>query len=823
MKKGIERLLDFWNARIAASTLSRSSDARIPNVPDQTAFIGRWFEWHRGYTNVTDDHGNQELRYLIGERLDQVPPGYLPRTVDELNASCPDHSSPHNTILSVAVARPIFNTPNSDALAIHDIVEPEPQDLNHEDRLFNPPSSISSHSPSQESHIGTSSDSLAYLRQELQRIRTGIEQVMSGIRDLGENPPDSQDAFSQSGVLESHIQEIDGQLDALQQTRMSPPRPLLPTSAITPQNPPTDQHEAATGSSNRDTTSPALANLRNNIQTVEGREASARADRYNAAQALQRAENEVHVAANTRRQLLRAYTAQEANERVFGTREEAERQGADYESPVGEMFTRAYERYRDAEEARRTSEQDGASDSAPQRPQEARARSGGLLEAATSPNAPRTSPPLFLSRHSQANPSQDTIQATQIQTRGSPARSPPDFPSGAAMPPGRPAPYSSTFQYLASRPSSLVQDFHGHRARPMALNPEIPGIDYHHGQPARQYAQFPEVPGIDHLRDQPVRRFTRPPQFNGAMRAHISPDEPRNSPTYTYRPPTATPTTNPSTGNYHSYGLFIPPNDRAPLPTPTMPSSSDSSLDRPPLHALPDFSTIAPDAARMQDVTSQHQRRIIRDIRARRHEYNPSTTAGPSDTNPFASAVYDSNFIASTLGLPTPRASRSEDSASDSSDANLIMNRLRRRRVTASSEAGGDNARLFRPPASTEAQEAMIQRLRHRRQGGMSAAIDTLLSTRGDGVAEDQGPKGLDRDDGRPEPKEEGEMMVNFECKICFSQLASVAVLPCGEFLLQQQQLLVFLGCLGGLANVVEMDRTLRDVQMVRGPDGAEP
>ena len=719
---------------------------------------------------------------MIGERLDQVPPGYLPRTIDEVNANSSDHSRPHNTISSDAVARPIHNTSNSDSLAIHDTFEPEPQDLNPEDRLFDPQSSTLSHSHYQASHIGASFNSLAFLRQELQRIRSGIEQVMSGIRDLGENPPDSQDALGQSDILDSHIQEINGQLDALQQTRMSPPRPLLPASAITPQNPPTNQHEAATGSSNRDTTSPALSNLRNNIQIVEDREASAHTDRYNAAQALQRAENELYAAANTRRQLLRAYTAQEASERVFGTREEVERQGADYESPVGGMFTRAYERYRDAEEARRNSEQNGASDGAQQRPQEARARLGGLLEAATSTNPPGPSRPSFHPRQLQADSPHITFQATQNQNRGSPSGSPLDLPSGVSMPPRRSVPFSSSFQYPTSQQNPLLQDSqHGRPVRQYAQILEIPGLDNHSGQTERTTAQTLDIPGTDHPHGRSARRFARLPQMYEAGRTHMSRDELRNSQMYTYRPPTATPTTNSSTGNYHSYGLFNPPTDTAYLPTSSMPGSFNGSLDPPPSHALLDFSTIAPDAARMQDVASQHQRRIIRDIRARRHERTPSTTGGPSDTNSFTSAVHDPNFLTSTLALPTHRANRSEDSASDTSDANVLMDRLRRRRVTAGSEGPWDNARLLGPPASTEAQEAMIQRLRHRRQAGLSAAIDTLLSGGDDGAGEEQGPRGLDRDDGRPEPKGEGEMMVNFECKICFSQLASVAVLPCGH------------------------------------------
>lgn len=45
--------------------------------------------------------------------------------------------------------------------------------------------------------------------------------------------------------------------------------------------------------------------------------------------------------------------------------------------------------------------------------------------------------------------------------------------------------------------------------------------------------------------------------------------------------------------------------------------------------------------------------------------------------------------------------------------------------------------------------------------------------------------KGLDNmNDGRPEPKETEEMMVNLECKACFSQLVDTVVLPCGHAIL---------------------------------------
>jgi hypothetical protein len=46
-------------------------------------------------------------------------------------------------------------------------------------------------------------------------------------------------------------------------------------------------------------------------------------------------------------------------------------------------------------------------------------------------------------------------------------------------------------------------------------------------------------------------------------------------------------------------------------------------------------------------------------------------------------------------------------------------------------------------------------------------------------------PKGLDdTTDGRPEPKEDKELTVNLECKICMSQLVDTVIIPCGHAIL---------------------------------------
>ena len=47
--------------------------------------------------------------------------------------------------------------------------------------------------------------------------------------------------------------------------------------------------------------------------------------------------------------------------------------------------------------------------------------------------------------------------------------------------------------------------------------------------------------------------------------------------------------------------------------------------------------------------------------------------------------------------------------------------------------------------------------------------------------------QGLDiEDDGRPDPKTDEELMVKMDCKVCYTQMADTACLPCGHLVLCQ-------------------------------------
>ena len=55
-------------------------------MPDQTQFLERWFEFHQGYRIVRRENGSEDRIAVIGEPLEDVSPGYLPRTLQELRA-----------------------------------------------------------------------------------------------------------------------------------------------------------------------------------------------------------------------------------------------------------------------------------------------------------------------------------------------------------------------------------------------------------------------------------------------------------------------------------------------------------------------------------------------------------------------------------------------------------------------------------------------------------------------------------------------------------------------------------------------------------------
>ncbi|KAK6389885.1 hypothetical protein LTR65_006155 [Meristemomyces frigidus] len=175
---------------------------------------------------------------------------------------------------------------------------------------------------------------VAALRRELHRMRNGIERVISGLRDLGENVPDHTQASGRLADLGRTLDAIDGT-----PSREDAERAINSVNALT--------NRSSTTQSDR-----ALANIQRRVDETRLHLDAARRNRDQAASELDLAEQEFRTSQHRHHQLQREQRTTENYLRLFGTREEMLAQGDQYESPIGSMFTRAQERFRAAEDVR---------------------------------------------------------------------------------------------------------------------------------------------------------------------------------------------------------------------------------------------------------------------------------------------------------------------------------------------------------------------------------------------------------------------------------------------------------------------------------------
>ncbi|KAI5254551.1 hypothetical protein E4T42_02313 [Aureobasidium subglaciale] len=354
---------EFWRNRVAQTNLL-PTQTRIPTIPDQAAFLDRWYQFYNGYRNVLRSDGTEERVAVLGERFRDVSPGRLPRTLDELRAGQERSDADQLQHVNIVVDETPDGPSLEDALdQMFEEAEEEDQDtgrelapnLIHAPYTFN--SNDSRNTPRVAGQVMRAAPSrnpeyqarrISALRRELLRMRNGIERVISGLRDLGEPVPDHTDTTSR-------LTEIGRSLDTMSFIDAS--------TSIYPASGSREPRAPVVGSVYRN---PLLTNVQQRFDEAQRQLEQAQRFRdqssveFQLAQAshnetsdiLEGAELDLTEHREQVSQLRREQRTAENYSRLFGTREDMENAGADYESPIGGMFTRAWDRFRVAEGVR---------------------------------------------------------------------------------------------------------------------------------------------------------------------------------------------------------------------------------------------------------------------------------------------------------------------------------------------------------------------------------------------------------------------------------------------------------------------------------------
>ena len=347
---------EFWENRVRVSGL-RPAQTRIPAVPDQTEFLKKWYEFHRGYRIVRKEDGSEDRVAVLGEEFKEVSPGCLPRTLEELRSgSSRDEQVRHvqqqglqeqeetgesledtlEQMILAASSESNDQHPAQTSARSRSLLE-----RHHRLRSLNSDLARTTNIHAQSMNpAGTRNREyqarrVAALRRELHRMRNGIERVISGLRDLGENVPDHSQATNRLIDLGRTLDTISGV-----PSREDAERAISSVNELT-----TDT--GATSQTDR-----TMANIQARVDEARTHLNEARRSRDQAASELDLAESEFGRSQHRQQQLQREQRTTENYMRIFGTREEMLAQGENYESPIGGMFSRAYERFHAAEEVR---------------------------------------------------------------------------------------------------------------------------------------------------------------------------------------------------------------------------------------------------------------------------------------------------------------------------------------------------------------------------------------------------------------------------------------------------------------------------------------
>ncbi len=316
-----------------------ASETRIPDIPDQSRSLMGWHNLGAPSPNVRFGDDAEISRLSYEEPWGDLNSRGVPATSDELRGSIPQQrDSPLRRLPDAAWMQSpetALNIRNTERRIRFEEADVSRRSIRTSEGI--PPRYFGAAPPA----IGPEQVQtlrVHTLQQHAQQLTHGLVVLVSEVQHLNTQTPEIDRAITNSRRLEETLVALQRRIAQLHLNTE------LPSQGFNMSTGPYDLN------GDRRTI------LQQRIDESNSDLERAINSRERAADELEASESEVQATRErTRvleRELDREVRSIENLTRLFGSREEVERQGADYESPIGGMFNRAWGRYRDREEER---------------------------------------------------------------------------------------------------------------------------------------------------------------------------------------------------------------------------------------------------------------------------------------------------------------------------------------------------------------------------------------------------------------------------------------------------------------------------------------
>lgn len=188
--------VEFWTNRLAATEPPLEvSQTRIPEIPDQTEFLERWWEFHQGYRIAKMQDGTERRIAVIGEPFKEVSPGFLPRTLDQMRAGVQNDARRPENILRrrrlTAENERTDEVQQSLEQALDDMLNDASEDEEHAQAREQTASSASTQTPASSDPLDEPARPLTRREAQLQHARERFARLFGNREDVQQDDYES--------------------------------------------------------------------------------------------------------------------------------------------------------------------------------------------------------------------------------------------------------------------------------------------------------------------------------------------------------------------------------------------------------------------------------------------------------------------------------------------------------------------------------------------------------------------------------------------------------------------------------------------------------